>query len=110
MKIMMKIDIIDEKDNRLFKRRDLMLKLDHNTVGTPSKSELVEKLAETNSVDKSQVLVEYISTKKGATESVAKVKILDEKPPVKEEAKTEAPKQEENAEEKKEAPAEAEKK
>ena len=93
MKIMMKIDVTSERDNRLFKRRDLMLKLDHNTVGTPSKSELIEKLAETNNVDKTQVLVEYISTKKGATESVAKVKILDEKPPVKEEAKAEEKKE-----------------
>lgn len=109
---MIKIEVVDERENKFFKRKDINLKLDHNTVGTPSKKELVEKLAEKNNVDQTQVIVDYISTKKGATESVAHVKILDEKPPVKEEPKSEEKKDEAAAEQPKEEPKkeEAEKK
>ncbi len=83
----MQFDILDEKDNKFFKRRELTLLLKHDATATPSKAELVKSLAASQSVvDESQVVVDYIFTKKGVCESLAKVKILHEKPAVKKEA------------------------
>lgn len=90
----MEIVVIDEKENQFFKRKDLILMLKHEASATPSKAELIKTLAATNSVDESQVVVDYIFSKSGTNESFAKVKILSEKPKVaekKEEKKIEAP-------------------
>jgi ribosomal protein S24E len=83
----MEIVVVDEKENPFFKRKEVVLVLKHDASSTPSKAELVKQLAATNGVDESQVVIDYIFTKKGISESMAKVKILKEKPPVKEEPK-----------------------
>lgn len=85
----MQMVIIEEKENGFFKRKELMLLLKHDTVATPSKAELIKMLAASNNVDESQVVIEYIFTKKGISESLAKVNILKEKPAVKQEPKKE---------------------
>lgn len=91
----MKMDIIDEKDNKLFKRRDLTVGINHDGSATISKAELIKNLASSKGVDASQVVIDYIFTEKGIPKSVAKVKILDEKPPAKEEPKKEEGKKDE---------------
>lgn len=83
----MQIIVVDEKENPFFKRKEFVLLLKHDATSTPSKAELVKELATTNKVDESQVVIDYVFTKKGISESMAKVKILKEKPPVKEEPK-----------------------
>ncbi len=85
------VSVIEEKDNPFFKRKEVTLLLKHDSVSTPSKAELVKMLATSNGVDESQIVVEYIFSKKGVCESLAKVLILNEKPPVKEEPKPAAP-------------------
>lgn len=85
----MKIDIIEKKDNLLLNRKDLTLLIKHDKT-TPSKKDLKKELATTNRVDESQIIINFISTKKGITESIAKINILNEKP------KIEEKKQEEN--------------
>lgn len=85
----MQIDLIEEKENKFFNRKDLKILIRHEGVATPSKSEVVKMLALSNNVDESQVAIKYIFTKKGAPESFASVAILREKPPEKTEAKKE---------------------
>jgi len=86
----MQITTIEEKENPFFKRKELTLLLKHDAVSTPSKAEVVKMVAASNKVDESQVVIDYIFTKSGISESLAKVKILKEKPAVKQEAKKEA--------------------
>lgn len=82
----MKIEIIQETKNPFFKRKDLTVLIRHEEGSTPSKAELIKQVAVKSAVDESQVVVDYITTKKGICESTAKVKVLNEKPPVKQEA------------------------
>lgn len=83
----MQVDVIEEKENAFFKRKELTLLLKHDASATPSKAELVKMLAASHGVDESQVVVDYIFTKKGISESLAKVKILKEKPAIEQEKK-----------------------
>lgn len=85
----MQITTIEEKENPFFKRKELMLLLKHDSTSTPAKAELVKMIASQQGVDESQIIIDYIFTKKGISESLAKVKVLKEKPAVKEEPKKE---------------------
>ena len=76
----MEIEILNERENKFFNRKDLMIKVKHKAAATPSKAELVEMLAKRYKVDSSQVIIDYIFTMRGISESKAKVKILNEKP------------------------------
>ncbi len=82
MLVDMEIVVIEEKENPFFKRKEIKFLLKHSGSSTPAKSEVVKNLASNNSVDESQVVIDYISTKKGLGESVVKAKILKEKPEV----------------------------
>jgi ribosomal protein S24E len=78
----MKIKVVEERDNPFFNRKDLKLSLSHPGKPTPPKSELVKELASKFGVDQSQVVVDYIFTRKGAPESLSRVRILKEKPKI----------------------------
>jgi ribosomal protein S24E len=86
----MQATIIEEKVNPFFKRKELTVLLKHEAFATPSKAELVKELVGTQDVQESQVVIEYISTKKGICESIAKVMILNEAPAQPVEASKEA--------------------
>ncbi|MBI2547413.1 MAG: hypothetical protein HYW23_03125 [Candidatus Aenigmarchaeota archaeon] len=76
----MEITIIEEKDNSLFKRKDLKIGIKHIGAQTPSKKELASELAKKYGVDETQVIIDYIFSQKGLGESFAVCKILNEKP------------------------------
>jgi ribosomal protein S24E len=87
----MEIVVESEKENPFFPRKELKLILKHPLAATPSKAEVKKELASRYACDESQVVIDYIFTKKGTCESLAKVKILKEKPKEKkEEGKIEA--------------------
>lgn len=71
----MEIEIIEERENPFFERKDCTLLLKHEGKSTPSKKELIEKLKEKFGAEEGQIEVDYIFTKKGKSESTAKVKI-----------------------------------
>jgi ribosomal protein S24E len=98
----MELDIIEEKHNPFFKRKELVIILKHPNEPTPSRVELVKKLVEKYNVDESQVQIDHIFTKKGVSESLTKVKILEEKPKEKEKEKQKVEKSEKETEEQKE--------
>jgi len=76
----MQMTVIEEKDNPFFKRKELTLLLKHEATSTPPKAELIKMVAAAQGVQESQVVVEYIFTKKGISESLAKVMVLSEAP------------------------------
>jgi ribosomal protein S24E len=86
----MEVVVESEKENPFFQRKELKLILKHPLAATPSKAELKKELASRYACDESQVIIDYIFTKKGTCESLAKVKILKEKPKEKEGGKAEA--------------------
>jgi small subunit ribosomal protein S24e len=71
----MEIEIIEERENPFFERKDYTFLLKHEGKPTPSKKELVEKLKEKLGVEEGQIEIDYIFTKKGKSESTAKVRI-----------------------------------
>lgn len=87
--------VVEEKENPFFKRKEQIVLLKHEATSTPSKAEVTKQLAAANNVDESQIVIDYIFTKSGISESMTKVKILKEKPPVKEEPKKEGEKKDE---------------
>lgn len=98
----MDFDVLDEKENVFFARKELRLNIKHPKLATPKKQELVKELSEKYSVPEEQVVVDFILSKKGTNESVAKAKIYKEKPKIKE-RKTKEKKEEKPKEEKSEA-------
>jgi ribosomal protein S24E len=78
----MQLEVVDEKENKFFGRKDVMIKIKHEGKSTPSKADVVKELAERYKVDGSQILIDYIFTMHGIGESKAKIKILNEKPKV----------------------------
>ncbi len=92
---MIEMNILQEYDNKLLKRKDLLLSIDHTGQPTPKKAELEEKIAEKFKVEKDKVEIIYIFSEKGKAASKVKVKIW-EKPIKKEEKKENAEKREEN--------------
>jgi len=75
----MEIDIIEEKENPFFKRKDLKIRIKHLGDATPSKGDITKELALKYSVDESQVQIDYIFSQRGLGESFVKCKILQEK-------------------------------
>lgn len=107
----MEIKVKEEKDNPFFERKELLLELKHPNSKTPSKPELLKDLTSKYSAPEENILVDYIFTKKGITQSVAKVKIYKKKPKIKTvEKKEEKPKKEAKPKEAKPEPKKQEEK
>jgi ribosomal protein S24E len=85
----MELEILEEKDNVFLKRKELKINIKHPNLPTPKKQDLIKEIAARYSVPEDHVVVNYIFTKKGIQESIAKVKIYQElKKEVKSEAQT----------------------
>jgi len=76
----MKIKVVKEKENPFFNRKDLVITVIHTSGPTPRTDDITKELATKYKVDESQVVIDYILTKKGLSESDVKAKILNEKP------------------------------
>ncbi len=76
------MEIVKEKENPFLKRKEITFLMKHPNATTPSKMEVIKAIAGSNSIDESQVVIDYIFTKKGIPESMIKVKLLKEKPKV----------------------------
>ncbi len=76
----MDIKVLEEKENKFFNRREFKVLVQHATVATPSKAELIKILAQQYNADENQIQIDYLFSKKGIAESIAKFKILKDKP------------------------------
>jgi len=79
----MDVEIIEDRENALLKRRELKLGIKHAQSPTPKKQDLIKEMAAKYSVPEEHIVVDYIFTKKGIQESTAKVKIYQEPPKIK---------------------------
>ena len=86
----MEITVVNERENVFFRRKDLELEIAHAGEPTPRTDDIIAAMAAKYGVDRSQVVVVYIMTKKGSNESVAKVKVLQDRPVKVEQPKPEA--------------------
>lgn len=75
----MDLNIIEEKDNKFFKRTEVLFSVKHPKMSTPSKEQLEEELGKKYKKETDFILIDYIFTKKGMNESVVKAKICEEK-------------------------------
>ena len=103
----MNFSIIEEKDNPLFKRKEILASVDYQGGSTPSKAALQKAIAEQFKVGADSVEIDKILSEIGMTKGKAWIKIWQEKKvPIytekKSEAKTEEAPKEAPAEEKKE--------
>jgi len=73
----MEIVVTEEKENPFLKRKELKLRLKHLDSSTPSKADVVKDLASKYSVADNQIVIDYIYSLKGLSESIVKVKILE---------------------------------
>jgi len=76
----MQIKVVRESENAFFRRKDLDLEIVHPGEPTPRTDDIAAQIAAKYGVDTSQVIVEYVLTKKGSNESLSKAKILKDKP------------------------------
>jgi len=82
----MEIEIIEEKENPFLERKELTVLIRHYNEPTPSKQQIIEEISKKYDVDKNRILINYVLSKRGKTEAIAKIKIYN-KPIVKEEVK-----------------------
>ncbi len=74
----MEMKIIEEKENPFFKRKEIKVELNHASSATPSKQELMKEIASKFSAAEDCIVIDYILSKKGKNEAVAKVKVYSE--------------------------------
>ena len=86
----MDMKIVKEVDNPFFKRKDLIIEIDHKNEATPKIDDIKNTLVGRYNVDITQVVVDYVMSKTGMSKSTVKAKILNEKPPEKKAPKEEA--------------------
>ena len=79
----MEIIIQEEKYNPFLKRKELKILIKHEKEATPSKEAIKKFLKEKFNVEDSQIEINYIISKVGLAESIAKARIYDEKREVK---------------------------
>lgn len=91
----MKFNVIEEKENPLLKRKELLLSIDYEGGSTPSKAEMQKFLAEQLSANIENLEISKVLSEIGLTRGKAWVKIWEEKKiplysEVKKKAKSEA--------------------
>ncbi|HLC51494.1 MAG TPA: hypothetical protein VJH90_03945 [archaeon] len=79
----MDFKVIEQKENQLLKRKDLVLDVDFQGGATPSKLMIQGKLAEQMKVNPELVEISRIISSAGEPKGVAVVKIWETKPPEK---------------------------
>ena len=101
----MKIEIAEDKKNPFLKRRELLVKIDHEGEATPSFNALEQFIIKQTKADPEKLEILDIYSAKGAATAKSRVHIWDEKKiekkKPKEEKKEEEPKKEEKQEAKK---------
>ncbi len=74
----MKIEIIEEKENKLLDRKELLLKIAYDSI-TPRWSEVKDKLTEIVKADKDVVMLDSVQGKFGAREALASARVYKNK-------------------------------
>lgn len=70
----MKFEVIEEKENPLLERKEIVVRVMHDGA-TPSIKEIREKLCAQMSLDKDSTIVDNVKSKFGMSESIAFIKV-----------------------------------
>jgi ribosomal protein S24E len=107
--MIMKLSVVSEKDNPLFKRKELQIEVDHDASATPSKAEVQLLVSKEFKKNIENVDIRSIFSDSGVSSSKAKAFLWEEKkvPDLSKAVKEKKPKEEAKPEEK---PKEEEKK
>jgi small subunit ribosomal protein S24e len=73
----MEIKILEQKDNKLLKRKEILLLIDHSNKATPSREELSNEISKIFNVPKEKIVIDYILSIRGDQKAKAKVKIYE---------------------------------
>ena len=76
---MMNLDIVEDRENPLFKRRDVMAVVNFGSAATPSKAELQKAMAEKFKVAPESVEVTKVLSEVGMAKGRAWIKVWQEK-------------------------------
>jgi len=102
---MINVKVLEEKENKVLKRKDLLLMLDHKGEATPSESKATEIIKDKFKADPKKTEIVYMFSEKGKPATKVKAFVWDKKiVEKKEEKKEEKPKEESEKEEKTEKP------
>ncbi len=73
------MEVVKEKDMKLLSRKRATILLDNSQKGTPSRAELIKKVAEHYKVDESLVVIKHIYSQFGKSKTKIIVHIYDDK-------------------------------
>ncbi|MEM5797897.1 MAG: hypothetical protein QXP39_00620 [Candidatus Aenigmatarchaeota archaeon] len=71
----MKLEVVQERDNPILKRKELLLNIEHTGKATPTRVELLPVIAKQVNVDEKHIIIDYIRTSTGTNNSLVKVQI-----------------------------------
>ena len=77
----MKTEILSETDNRLIKRKELLITIDYEKAATPSKEQLKAVVAELKGVPAENIEIKNIFSETGLGVGKARVFVWDDKAP-----------------------------
>jgi len=80
---MIEVKIVEKKENPFLERTDLKLLVKHSNQPTPTRKEIIKQISGKLKADASKVVIDYIFTETGKSESKVKAKVYKGKPPVK---------------------------
>ncbi|MEM5832212.1 MAG: hypothetical protein QXS69_03680 [Candidatus Aenigmatarchaeota archaeon] len=73
----MEIKVLQEKNNNILKRKELIIEIDHTSKPTPSREELANEISNKFNVDKDKIEIDYILSYRGLSKAKAKIKIYE---------------------------------
>lgn len=73
----MEIKVLQEKNNPLLKRKEIMLEIDHTGKATPSREQLLSELTKIFNVEREKIVIDYILSQRGYPKAKAKIKIYE---------------------------------
>ena len=75
----MKLEIINERENPVLQRKELILSLDNEKGPTPKKSDIIDKLSAQLNKDKELLVIQSVDQPYGSDDSKALVKVYNDK-------------------------------
>lgn len=86
---MIEVNIVEKKENPFLERTDLKVLVKHSSQPTPTREEIIKQISGKLKADASKVVIDYIFTETGKSESKVKAKVYKGKPPVRKVKKAE---------------------
>ncbi len=75
----MEIEVLEEKENRLLKRKEIRFKITHENEATPKRSEVISQLVSDMGTSKDKIVVDNIKAEFGLPQSKGYAKVYKSK-------------------------------